>query len=117
MTRLETRSTTLAARRAYSLLEVIAVVVIAGVIAAVGMMKYASTDKSRIKKDACGATKADIELQVQMWYRTKAAWPATTLSDIGAQTKYFPKGLPVCPVDGSAYTIDATTHQVIGHTH
>lgn len=117
MTEPEIRSATPAARRAFSLLELIAVVVLAGVIAAIGIMKYASNDKSRIRKDACGANKGEIELQTQLWYRTKAAWPATNLSDIGAQTKYFPKGLPVCPVDGSAYTIDATTHQVTGHTH
>ena len=117
MTDLRMLSTMPVARRAFSLLEVIAVVVLAGVIAAFTMMRYVSNDKGRIQKDACGANKGEIELQTQLWYRTKAAWPLTNLSDIGAQTKYFPKGLPVCPVDGSAYTIDATTHQVTGHIH
>jgi hypothetical protein len=39
------------------------------------------------------------------------------LSNIGADTSYFPVGLPNCPVDGTSYTISTTTGRVTGHTH
>jgi hypothetical protein len=42
----------------------------------------------------------------------KGAWPALDLTDIGADVNYFPGGLPTNPVDGSAYTVNATTHHV-----
>ena len=46
---------------------------------------------------------------MKLWKRNNSSYPAANLSDIGADTAYFPSGLPVCPVDGTAYTIDTTT--------
>jgi hypothetical protein len=69
------------------------------------------------KKNACYVTKEEVNLQVQLWYRNKGTWPANNLSDIAADASYFPEGLRPCPVDGSSYTLDATTHKVSGHTH
>jgi len=46
----------------------------------------------------------------------KGAWPANDLSDIGADSNYFPDGTPTCPVSGQPYRLDPTTHRVIGHT-
>ena len=43
--------------------------------------------------------------------------PLANLSDVGGDINYFPEGLPLCPVDSSAYTIDNTTGLVIGHNH
>ena len=37
--------------------------------------------------------------------------------DIGTVDDYFPDGLPTCPVDGTSYTLDATTHFLVGHDH
>ena len=54
---------------------------------------------------------------MKLWKRNNGSYPAANLSDIGADTTYFPSGLPVCPVDGTAYTINTTTGLVIGHTH
>jgi prepilin-type N-terminal cleavage/methylation domain-containing protein len=103
-------------RRAFSLLELLAVVAILGVLAMIALANFRPANDSA-KKRACYVTKGEINLQVRLWYRDKATWPFTNLSDIGANTGYFPSGLPTCPVDGSAYTIDSTTHQVVGHTH
>jgi hypothetical protein len=79
-------------------------------------------DRSETNKQACFVNKERINVQVQLWYRTKGAWPASNLSDMlpsstPPQYDYLPDGLPVCPVDGSAYTLDASTHQVTGHNH
>jgi competence protein ComGC len=66
---------------------------------------------------ACHITQGEIELQVKLWRRNTGSNPAANLSDIGADPAYFPSGLPVCPVDGSAYTIDTTSGLVNGHSH
>ena len=103
-------------RGGYTLLEVTAVVVLLGILAAIAVQRF-STTMSTGKKNSCYVNKGDIEMQVQLWYRNKGAWPATSLSDVSADGNYFPSGLPTCPVDGTAYTIDATTHKITGHTH
>jgi prepilin-type N-terminal cleavage/methylation domain-containing protein len=104
------------AQRGFSLLELLAVVAILAVVAGLALVNLRTTNDTA-KKRACYVTKGEIDLQVRLWYRDQGSWPATNLSTIGSNTAYFPSGLPTCPVDGSAYTIDATTHQVVGHTH
>ena len=63
------------------------------------------------------ATLENPQLSMKLWKRNKSSYPAANLSDIGADTSYLPGGLPVCPVDGTAYTINTTTGRVTGHTH
>lgn len=103
-------------RAGLSLLELLAVVVLVSVIAAVALPRFLNRS-SAAKKNACYTLKRNIEVQAQLWYRTKGSWPAANLSDIGANAAYFPEGLPVCPVDGSAYTFDSSSRQVVGHVH
>jgi type II secretory pathway pseudopilin PulG len=93
-----------------------AAMAILGVLALLVVPRLANHQASA-KKSACYANKGDIELQAKLWRRNKGSYPAANLSDIGTDTSYFPGGLPVCPVDGAAYTIDTTTGRVIGHTH
>ncbi len=92
------------------------VVVILGIIGWVVLPRLSdgSLDSERI---ACYVNKTDVEVQAELWYRNKGSWPATDLSDVGADVEYFPDGLPTCPVDGTAYVLDGATHQVIGHDH
>ena len=97
-------------------MEIMAVLAIVGLLAAV-IVPGLSAHQVKAKKAACYANKGDIELQVKLWKRDKSSYPAANLSDIGADTTYLPGGLPVCPVDGTAYTINTTTGRVIGHTH
>ena len=101
---------------AFSLMELMAALVILGILAAVIVPRLA-TQQVSAKKSGCYANKGDIELQVKLWKRNKSSYPAANLSDIGADASYFPGGLPVCPVDGTAYTINTTTGRVTGHTH
>jgi type II secretory pathway pseudopilin PulG len=68
-------------------------------------------------KAACEVNQGEIELQVKLWRRNVGTYPPADLSNIGANQAYFPQGLPTCPVDGSAYTIDTTSGTVTGHTH
>jgi prepilin-type N-terminal cleavage/methylation domain-containing protein len=103
-------------RRAFSLLELVAVTAILAVLAVL-IVPRVSGQRDRANKSACESHQADIELQVKLWQRNNGAYPAANLSNIGADTAYFPSGLPACPVDGAAYTIDTTTGLVTGHTH
>ena len=105
-------------KRGISLVEILAVVSIVGVLAAIAIPRI-TTNGDEAKRNACFATQGDIEMQVQLYYRNENAWPATNLSDMQppGSYAYFPQGTPLCPVDGSAYTIDPTTHDVIGHSH
>jgi prepilin-type N-terminal cleavage/methylation domain-containing protein len=103
-------------RRAVSLTELMAVVAILGFLAALIVPRVIGHQDSS-KRAACSVNQAEIELQARLWRRTTGSYPAANLGNIGADAAYFPEGLPVCPVDGSAYTIDTTSGLVTGHTH
>jgi general secretion pathway protein G len=98
-------------RRGFSLLELLAVVTILGIIAVVVIPRI-SVSSSKAKTEANNQNKAEINSAVERWYFEKGAWPANDLSDIGADTNYFPSGLPTNPVDGSSYSLNATTKRV-----
>jgi general secretion pathway protein G len=98
-------------RRGFSLMELLAVVTILGIIAAIVIPRVstsADTAKARVNLH----NKATINSAVERWYVEKGSWPATNLTDIGADVTYFPSGIPVNPVDNTAYTLNATTRRV-----
>jgi general secretion pathway protein G len=98
-------------RNGFSLMELLAVVTILGIIAAIIVPRVAvSSDTAKQKVNA--HNKATINAAVERWYIETGAWPANDLSDIEADTDYFPEGIPTNPVDGSAYTLNAATHRV-----
>jgi prepilin-type N-terminal cleavage/methylation domain-containing protein len=98
-------------RAGFSLMELLAVVTILGIIAAIIVPRVTvSSDTAKAKVNA--HNKATINAAVERWYIEKGSWPATNLSDIGADTTYFPEGLPTNPTNGSAYSLNATTHRV-----
>src|SRR6476646_6361888 len=98
-------------RNGFSLMELLAVVTILGIIAAIIVPRVAvSSDTAKAKVNA--HNKATINAAVERWYVEKGAWPANNLSDIGADTSYFPDGLPTNPTNGTAYSLNAATHRV-----
>jgi prepilin-type N-terminal cleavage/methylation domain-containing protein len=102
-------------RFAFSLLELMAVIAILAIIAKICLPRVTGGRDSS-NKAACATNKGNIEVQCELWRHNTGAWPATNLSNVGADVNYFPAGLPTCPVDGTSYTIDATG-RVVGHTH
>lgn len=98
-------------RRGFSLLELLAVVTILGIIAVVVVPRI-SVSATTAKTKADLQNKAEINSAVERWYFEKGTWPADNLSDIGSDISYFPNGLPANPTDGSAYTLNSTTHRV-----
>ena len=98
-------------RNAFSLLELLAVVTILGIIAAIIIARF-STTTDTAKKKLNAHNKAVINSTVERYYMEQGSWPATTLAELNS-ADYFPDGIPVSPFDGSTqYTIDGTTHRV-----
>lgn len=103
-------------RRGLSLLELLAVVAILGVLAVVVIPRLGS-GAHESKRQSCHVQRSVIEIQATLWRRERGAWPQSDLADVGADQAFFPEGLPTCPVDGSAYTFDASSGRVTGHGH
>ena len=101
-------------RTAFSLLELLAVVVILGIIAAMLVPRVTSTSDSA-KDKSCFHNRTEINITVEQFYLHTGHWPADDLSDIGVDPSYFPEGLPRCPVSGHAYRLDPVTHRLKGH--
>jgi prepilin-type N-terminal cleavage/methylation domain-containing protein len=98
-------------RTGFSLMELLAVVTILGIIAAIIVPRVTvSSDTAKQKVNA--HNKATINAAVERYYIENGTWPADNLSDIGADADYFPDGVPTNPVTGAAYTLNSTTHRV-----
>jgi prepilin-type N-terminal cleavage/methylation domain-containing protein len=111
-----TRASRTKRSRGFSLLELLIVVVILGILAAIIIPRF-TVSADEAKKNSCAQNIANINTQVERWYFEKGAWPMTDLTNIGADPSYFPDGIAKCPLTGAAYALDATTHHVGGHTH
>ncbi len=99
-------------RNAFSLLELLAVVVILGIIAMVVIPRI-TFSAATARENACFQNKAEINGAVERYFFEMGAVPVVADIDIPA---YFPDGLPVCPVTSAAYPLDAGTGRVTGHT-
>lgn len=102
-------------RNAFSLLELMAMLAVMAIVATL-ILPRVTGETDACNSAACHAYQGDIEIQAELWMHNTGGWPATNLADIGGNTDYFPEGLPTCPVDGTAYTID-TSGRVVGHNH
>ncbi|MCK5450817.1 MAG: type II secretion system protein [Candidatus Omnitrophica bacterium] len=98
-------------KRGFTLIEILFVMVVIAILAAIVIPRLTETAVDA-RSSANLANKANINTQVEKWYFDNGSWPANDLSDIGADNDYFPDGIPVNPVDSSAYTLDGTTHRV-----
>ena len=100
-------------RRGMSLLELMAVVLIIGALAAI-LVPRASVARSEAQEKACYHNRMLINSAVERYAVTNGADP-TDLSDLNTPD-YFPEGIPVCPVSGNPYTLNPATQRVSGHT-
>lgn len=103
-------------RQGFTLIEILAVVVILGILAAVVVPRVLASSATA-KTNSCYQNKAVINTSVEKWYFDNGTWPLDALTDIGVDNDYFPDGIPTCPVDSTAYALDITSHRVTGHSH
>lgn len=102
--------------RGLSLLELLVVVVLLGIVAMIMVPRFGNSSADA-KTTSCHINTGNIEMQAALWFRNKGSWPASNLGDIFADPTYFPDGATSCPVDGSSYSFDSSTENVVGHTH
>lgn len=107
-------------RKGFTLIELVMVIVVISVLAAIAIPKFIDL-QANAKQAACDGNLATIRSAVAAYYAKtavagSAAFP-TTLSLTTFITNYFAAGtLPACPY-ANAYTYNATTGVVTGHTH
>ena len=96
--------------RGISLVEILGAAVIMGIITAIVVPRLAASREEANRK-AHEAYKLQIDDAVERFYINENRWPAGDLADIGADSNYFPTGVPINPVTGQAYTLNPTTHR------
>lgn len=93
-------------KHGFTLVEILAVVVILGILAVV-VVPRVLTNSATAKINACYQNKASINAAVEKWHFDKGSWPDDKLSDISADTDYFPDDIPKCPFNGEDYKSNA----------
>lgn len=101
-------------RHGFSFLEVMAVVALVGIIVSITITRIAESSDIA-KQKTCQHNRTQINSALERFAVTSGAL-ATSISDVDT-TDYFPAGIPTCEVTGAAYTLNATTHRVEGHTN
>jgi general secretion pathway protein G len=99
-------------RPAFSLLELLAVVVILGALAAI-LVPRASAARDEAQEKACYHNRMLINSAIER-YAVTTGVDLTDLGDLNSPD-YFPEGIPVCPVSGNPYTLNPATQRVSGH--
>ncbi|WP_197529929.1 type II secretion system protein [Botrimarina mediterranea] len=97
-------------RHAFSLMELLAVVTILGIIAAIVVPRVTtSSDTAKAKVNL--HNKGTINAAIERYYIESGSWPSANLTELDVPA-YFPDGIPVNPIDNSAYTMNTTTHRL-----
>jgi general secretion pathway protein G len=102
--------------RGLSLAELLSVAAILAVLAAL-IVPRVIDNPNAVNRAACHVNCAEVERQAAIWRRNMGGFPAADLGDAAADLAYFPAGIPVCPIDGTTYTIDTSSGFVVGHNH
>jgi prepilin-type N-terminal cleavage/methylation domain-containing protein len=102
------------ARRAFSLLELLAVVTILGILASLVLPRL-SGQAVTAKGKVCSQYVGDLNGAIEKYYIDHGTYPAS-VNDL-QDDRYYPAAIPVCPVTGQPFAIDTNTHSVRPHNH
>jgi len=99
-------------RKAFSLLELLAVATILGVIAALIVARGAPVANSA-QQALHDHNKVLINAAVEQYHRDKGYWPSADLGELRSDPGYFSDGFPSNPIAPSVpYTLNVKTHLV-----
>lgn len=98
-------------RQAFSLMELLAVVTILGIIAAIIVPRVTtSSDTAKAKVNA--HNKGTINAAIERYYIETGSWPSADLNELDV-VAYFPDGIPTDPTtNGTAYAMNTTTNRI-----
>lgn len=105
--------------RAFTLVELLLVVLILGLLAAVAIPRLAHSGRDT-RANACLANTHMVNTQIEIFASTNGGqYPADEnefTAKILKNADIFPDGAPQCPY-GAAYVYDAATRRVVPHPH
>lgn len=101
--------------KGFTALEVLAVVVLISILAAIVIPRYSITSK-RAKVQACEMNRSILNKEIESYVFLEGTWPVDSLDDIKTNYNYFPDGIPTCPVDLTSYLLRPSPfHRVSSH--
>lgn len=101
-----------ARRGGLSLVELIIVVTIIAALATYAMVRFSLAADTAAEK-ACNHNVTQINSASERYAIVNDAFPSD-ITDLEIND-YFPEGVPTCPVSGTSYSLNSTTHRVDGH--
>ncbi len=101
-------------KKAFTLVELLVVVMILGALAAIAVPRMIS-GATNAKISACETNVDLINSHIELYFANKGTWPPR-LADVTDDPNRFPDGAPQCPF-GTSYQYNLTTHRALGHNH